>query len=218
MKQIYLNYIATKKDAKRISYEDLVASTNMSKSKLQRIFTGQVDVTVDDLEIIVEKGLKEKIRDLYALMGEQEFKESADNEFKGTQQLIDEFAAEKAQIRQEYTERLKQAEQELANAQAAFGAALNQLEEGYKKSTEYLTGLVARSEKYNETLTARAVKAEDAAAAAQKRADLAEERVEHIDKRRHNVFWGMLVVVIILLALLSLAVILDLPMLGMGNA
>ena len=44
MKEIYLNYLTQKKDAKKLAYDVLEERTNISRSKLQRIFTGQLDV------------------------------------------------------------------------------------------------------------------------------------------------------------------------------
>lgn len=217
MRKIYLEYLTQTKDAKRLAYDDLAVTTNISKSKLQRVFTGQVEPTVSDLEIIVEKGLKASMSELYALVGEQEMKASEKLDFKGARALMEDFNAEKAQIRQEYEMRIEQSIQARIETQEAFSAGLKQLEERYTANATYLTGLVGKLEASNADLSARAVKATDLALAAQKRAEASEKRADELDRRRYQVFWGMLGLVILLVVLLALGVVLDLPLIGMGN-
>lgn len=217
MKKIYLDYLTQKKDAKKLSYDDLLQLTNMSKSKLQRIFTGQVEITLTDLEIIVEKGFGESMSELHALIGAQELRESEKLDFKGARALLDDFNAEKAQIRAEYQTRIDQLIIANDDRQKAFALALKQLEERYNANAEYLVKTVEKLEARNKELALRVAKEADVAHAAQKRAEEAETRCETLDKRRHHMFWGMLAMVLLLVILLTLGVVLDLPLIGMGN-
>lgn len=224
MRQIYLDYLAQTRDEKRLSYDDLVPRTNMSKSKLQRIFTGQTEPTVSDLEIIVEKGLKGRIEDLYAKIGEQELKDSEELDYKGARALLDDFNAEKKQIRTEYQTRIDQLVSSNDERQKAFTLALDQIGAQYKKNADYLTGIIKDNENYIRDLLEQTERANVIAAAAQQRAKASEEkisvledRVVESEKRRYKVFWTMLALSALLLFLLVLGVILDLPMIGMGN-
>ncbi len=72
-----------------------------------------------------------------------------------------------------------------------------------KEIVEFLKDLVAKSEAYNGELTKRAI--------------AAEANAKRLDEKRHNVFWAMLGLVFLLVALLVLGIVLDLPHLGMGN-
>ena len=224
MRQIYLDYLAQTRDEKRLSYDDLVPRTNMSKSKLQRIFTGQTEPTVSDLEIIVEKGLKGRIEDLYAKIGEQELKDSEELDYKGARALLDDFNAEKKQIRTEYQTRIDQLVSSNDERQKAFTLALDQIGAQYKKNADYLTGIIKDNENYIRDLLEQTERANMIAAEAQKRAQESEKKISTLEKRlvqsekrRYKVFWTMLALVVILLTLLVLGVILDLPLIGMGN-
>lgn len=224
MRQIYLDYLAQTRDEKRLSYDDLVPRTNMSKSKLQRIFTGQTEPTVSDLEIIVEKGLKGRIEDLYAKIGEQELKDSEELDYKGARALLDDFNAEKKQIRTEYQTRIDQLVSSNDERQKAFTLALDQIGAQYKKNADYLTGIIKDNENYIRDLLEQTERANMIAAEAQKRAQESEKKISTLEKRlvqsekrRYKVFWTMLALVVSLLTLLVLGVILDLPLIGMGN-
>lgn len=224
MKKIYLDFLVSKKEQKKLSYEDLSVRVNMSVSKLQRIFTGQTDPSVGDFETICETGLQADVSEVYAQIGAQEFRDSAALDYKGAKELLQDFAAEKKQIRSEYELRINQSIQARTDTQQAFETALRQMEERYNQNVEYLRNRVTSAEAQAVELSARAARAEEIAQAAQKlaeasetRAKLAEERRDELEKRRHHVFWGMLVVVAALAAVLAVIVIANVPQLGGGN-
>lgn len=217
MRKIYLDFLTRKKDAKKLSYDEMELSSNMSRSKLQRIFTGQTDPTVSDLETIVEKSLGASMLELYALMGEQEFKDSEDLDYKGAKELMADFAAEKEQIRKDFSDRIEQAIQARIDAQGAFDTALNAIQSQYARNAEYLTDLVKKSEAYNQKLTERAIKAEEEMQKAAERATAYLAERDNLDKRRHQVFWAMLLLVFILLGIIIASFILNIPTIGWGN-
>lgn len=217
MKDIYLNYLTQRKDAKKLSYDVLEERTHISKSKLQRIFTGQIDVTISDLETIVEKGFCENTEVLYAQMGKQEFADSQDVDYKGARELLKNFADEKAQIRSEYEMRIGQSIKAREDTQQAFSSALATLGDQYRKNADYLTTIIKDNEAYIRDLLSQTERAEAIAAAAQKRAEEAEKTREDIEKRRHHVFLGMLFIVVVLLAALLFIIIADVPQIGGGN-
>lgn len=231
MKEIYLNYLTQKKDAKKLAYDVLEERTNISRSKLQRIFTGQLDVTVSDLETIVEKGFEESTDELYAQMGKQEFRDSKEFDYKGAKELLSDFNAEKAQIREEYEKRIGQSIKAREETQAAFTSALETLGDQYRKNADYLTGIIKDNEAYIRDLLAQTERAGAIAAAAQKRAEEAEARAKIADertdsselenrttrKKMYKLFAGMLAILIAIFGFLMFIIIADVPYLGGGN-
>lgn len=224
MKEIYLNYLTQKKDAKKLAYDVLEERTNISRSKLQRIFTGQLDVTVSDLETIVEKGFEESTDELYAQMGKQEFRDSKDVDYKGAKELLSDFNAEKAQIREEYEKRIGQSIKAREDTQTAFSSALETLGDQYRKNANYLTGIIKDNEAYIRDLLLQTADANAIAAAAQKRAEEADNRADSAElenrttrKKMYKLFAGMLAILIVIFGFLMFIIIADVPYLGGGN-
>ncbi len=224
MKEIYLNYLTQKKDTKKLAYDVLEEKTNISRSKLQRIFTGQLDVTVSDLETIVEKGFEESTDELYAQMGKQEFRDSKEVDYKGAKELLSDFNAEKAQIREEYEKRIGQSIKAREDTQTAFSSALETLGDQYRKNADYLTGIIKDNEAYIRDLLSQTERANVIAAAAQKRAEESDERADAAElenrttrKKMYKLFAGMLAILIVVLGFLMFIIIADVPHLGGGN-
>ena len=224
MKEIYLNYLTQKKDAKKLAYDVLEERTNISRSKLQRIFTGQLDVTVSDLETIVEKGFDESTDELYAQMGKQEFRDSKEVDYKGAKELLSDFNAEKAQIREEYEKRIGQSIKAREDTQTAFSSALETLGDQYRKNADYLTGIIKDNEAYIRDLLAQTADANAIAAAAQKRSEEADNRADSAElenrttrKKMYKLFAGMLAILIAIFGFLMFIIIADVPYLGGGN-
>lgn len=217
MREIYLNFLTQKKDAKRLSYDEMEKTSNMSKSKLQRIFTGQVDPTVSDLETIVEKSLGASLTELYALIGEKEFRDSEEIDYKGAKELLADFSAEKAQIRAEYQTRIDQLVATSDERQKAFSLALDQMGTQYRKNADYLVGVINDNEAYIRDLLAKTEHAQHIAKAAQTSAEKAESKIEKLDKKRFQVFWSMLAVVLLLIGIIIASMIFNIPALGWSN-
>lgn len=231
MKEIYLNYLTQRKDAKKLAYDVLEKRTNISRSKLQRIFTGQLDVTISDLEVIVEKGFEERTDELYAQMGRQEFRDSKDFDYKGAKELLSDFNAEKAQIREEYEKRIAQSIEAREEAQLSFNLALAQIGDQYRKNADYLTGIINDNEAYIRDLLAKTEQANTIATAAQKHAEEAEDRAKNADgradsaelenrttrKKMYKLFFAMLVLLIAVFGILMFVIIADVPQIGGGN-
>lgn len=224
MKEIYLNYLTQKKDAKKLAYDVLEERTNISRSKLQRIFTGQLDVTISDLETIVEKGFEESTDELYAQMGKQEFRDSKDVDYKGAKELLSDFNAEKAQIREEYEKRIGQSIKAREETQTAFTSALETLGDQYRKNADYLTGIIKDNVAYIRDLLVQTADANAIAAAAQKRAEEADNRADSAElenrttrKKMYKLFAGMLAILIVVFGFLMFIIIADVPYLGGGN-
>lgn len=217
MREIYLDFLTQKKDAKRLSYDEMEKTANMSKSKLQRIFTGQVDPTVSDLETIVEKSLGASLTELYALIGKKEFMDSEEIDYKGAKELLADFSAEKAQIRAEYQARIDQLVATSDERQKAFSLALDQMGTQYRKNADYLVGVINDNEAYIRDLLAKNEAANRIASEAQEQAKKAQTSVDTLDKSRHQVFWSMLLLVFVLLGIIIASIVLNIPAIGWGN-
>lgn len=224
MKEIYLNYLTEKKDAKKLAYDVLEERTNISRAKLQRIFTGQVDVTVPDLETIVEKGFVETTDELYARMGKKEFRDSKEVDYKGAKELLSDFNAEKAQIREEYEKRIGQSIKAREDTRTAFSSALEKLGDQYRKNADYLTSIIKDNEAYIRDLLVQTADANAIAAAAQKHAEEADNRADSAElenrttrKKMYKLFAVMLAILIVVFGFLMFIIIFDVPYLGGGN-
>lgn len=146
MRAIYLDILTTSKDEQRLSFDTIYQRTGISVSKLQRIFTGQQSMSVDDFELICEKGLNLDLDDVYARFGRQEFRDSEDVDYKGAKELLADFNQQKDALREQYEERVTR-EQE---------------------AVDFLKGILSDFKGYNAELTERAVKAEEEFRLAQK--------------------------------------------------
>lgn len=120
MKEIVLNHLLAKKEQSRRSYADIANRCHMSDSKLQRIFTGQSEATVSDLNAILSDGLDSDPRELWALCGMQEWDDSAEVGYKGAAELIP-----------YYKEQLEKEEEIRNNINAAFASSIEALKEAH---------------------------------------------------------------------------------------
>jgi transcriptional regulator with XRE-family HTH domain len=146
MRGIYLEVLTTAKEQKHLSYEKIYQRTGISVPKLQCIFTGQRTFTVDDFELICEKGLELDLDEIYARFGRQEFRDSQDVGFKGAKELLSDFGKQKEALRTQYEERVQRE----------------------REAVDFLKKLLDEAKAYNAKLTERAVKAETESAQAHK--------------------------------------------------
>lgn len=195
MREIYTNHLIKLKERAKISFVALEGKTGISDSTLQRWFKGDGSPSVDDLERIFE-ALGGNIRDVYDQVGEQEMRASEKIDYKGADALLAEFAerikiiqgncdtrvAHQIELREKLQESFGEA---IKSLESSHAAALKKRDETYDRSVGYLKEELRQTREKNRELMDRAV-------AAEKRADIAQAQRDDIDKRRHNVFWGML--------------------------
>ena len=237
MREIMLTALTERKDKTGVSYERISnrieqkRGTYISVSKLQRIFTGQSDPTVQDFEMIAEDGLEMNLFELYAKIGKQELEASEEVDYKGAHALLEDFAAEKAMIHANYKTNIEHLMAKSDERQKAFTDALNLIGDQYKKNADYLTGIIRDNEAYIRDLLAKTEHSNAISLAAQKRAEEAEKRADEANeradaaelenrttrKKMYMLFSGMLFLVVFVVVLLALGIVLDLPTLGMGN-
>lgn len=223
MREIMLTALTQTKDETGVSYEKISARIErktgvyISVSKLQRIFTGQQEPTVADYEMIAEAGLEMNLDKTYAKVGKQEVRDSEELEFMGAKALMEQFAIEKERIHTNYETRISTLVDQSDKRQQAFNDALIQIGDQYRKNANYLTDIIIDNEAYIRDLLAKTEHAQHIAKAAQTRAEKAESKIEKLDKKRFQVFWAMLAVVLLLIGIIIASMILNIPELGWGN-
>lgn len=197
---------------------------SISVSKIHRIFSDpDCKVSIDDI-LLLSEAFDADPNELFAKIGGREYAASKGVDYKGAETLLREFAQEREQMRAEFAARIDQSIEARKETQRAFDEAIavfqttvGHIEEQYRKNADYLTGLVERSEKYNAQLTERAVRAEEAAAQAEARADSAEQENRATRKKLYKLFFVMLGLLIAVFAFLMFIMIADVPYLGGGN-
>lgn len=188
MREIYTNHLIKLKEKKKISFTTLQEKTGISDSTLCRWFKGEGNPSVDDLEALFE-AMGSDMREVFADIGEQELKASEKIEYKGADALLADFER-REKIYKEHCDLRVQHEIQLRDKlQESFHASLSALEKShtdalkqhtdrYDASVRYLKDELSDMRKKNRELMDRAI--------------AAEQRASDLDKRRHNVFWGML--------------------------
>lgn len=190
---------------------------SISISKLHRIFTDENSKVSLEEVIMLAEAFNSDPNELLALIGGREYVASEKVDYKGAEALLHDFSIEKAQIRQEYELRIGQSIKAREDTQLAFNTALTQIGEQYRKNADYLTGIIKDNEAYIRDLLVKTEHANSIAASALKRAEEAEKSREKIDKRRHQVFWCMIIIVFSLLGIILASFILNIPSIGWGN-
>lgn len=210
-----------------------------SETTFRRWLSGKTEPTISAFYKVVEYFGGNK-KDVQARIGMAALDEWERSGYKNAKELMEEFAAERAQIneahqlekkmmresheeskrlmREEHAAQIEKLKALRIELQELFQQNTNLLTERYNANSKYLTEHVAKIERLNDQLTERAAKAEEIAQAAQERAAKAEKRIDDLDRRRHHVFWGMLLLVIILLVIITMSFVMNIPAIGWGNA
>lgn len=202
MREIYTNHLIKLKERTKISFAALEQNTGISASTLCRWFKGEGNPSVDDLERIFE-ALGSDMREVFAAVGEQEFRAAEKVDYKGADALIADYEERIKIIRENCNDRvahqieLREKLQESFHAslhalETSHAAALQKRDDTYDRSVGYLKEELRSMHEKNRELM-------DRAAAAEKRADVAQAQRDDIDKRRHHVFWGMLALCLLML-------------------
>lgn len=195
MREIYTNHLMKLKDRTNISFLLLEEKTGISDSTLSRWFAGKGNPTVDDLELVFE-AMGSNMEQVFRDIGEQELKASEKIDFRGTDALLEEFSRRESIYKEncdrnvahqiELREKLQESfDTMITTMSKEHDAALRKRDETYDRSVNYLKAQIDTLEKKNAALMERTKTAEA-------RADVAEQRQQDSDKRRHQTFFGML--------------------------
>lgn len=201
MKTIVLQHLADLRAAAGMTYEDLEAKTGITASTINRWFNDKSNPSVDDLETVVT-ALGGKMHDIFDDVGKQELLAAEKVGLKGTDALLAEFERREKINKEHYEARITYEMKLRTELQASFDKAITSLErthaaalekrdETYRNSVGYLKDGLKDTREKNRELMTRATEAE-------KRADLAQTQRADSDKRRHDVFYAMLRLCIIL--------------------
>lgn len=146
MKKIVLDHLNAKKDESHRSYMDIGNRCHMSDSKLSRIFTGQAEATVTDINSILALGLDSDPRELWAKCGMQEWDASAEIGYKGAAELIKEHSRQIAMMDERYASLLERGKAIREGMQESFTTAIDALKEAH------IADLEQRDERYEDAV------------------------------------------------------------------
>lgn len=188
-----------------LSYETLSEKTHFSKSTLHRWFSGEAAPSVDDLPVLVE-AMDGDITEIYASVARQEMVATQNLDYEGATTMVARYETEISALRERLALINDHHDREIANMRDHYEHNIQLLDDAHALALDRRDQTYDRSVSY---LKERVEKLDERAAAA-------EARLRELDARRHNVFWGMLIVIVLLIALLVLAVVIDAPQIGLG--
>ena len=228
MLKLVHEYINRKWDETGLSLEKIRANilaknpqASISVSKLHRVFSDPENkLSLEELIMLTRDGLQQNPQELLALIGGQEYAASKDVGYKGATELIADFERREAALRKDYQEQLDKEAAMRRNIHTAFTEA----RDGFKQAIDTLerthaAALQKRDDTYDRVvghLKGQLTKLEADNLSLMERASAAEAARDQIDKRRHGVFWGMLIALLSVLALFILFILIDAPQIGAG--
>lgn len=173
------------------TYEYIAGKMHTSASTVCRWCTGKSTPSFDEVAMLAEViGLS--LPSVFATLGRQEFRDSEQIGFKGAKEMLAEFEADKQATREAYERQITHHVEMRTIAKQNYDDTIRRLEENYTSNRDYLQTELRELRQANDKLQERAVAAES-------------DRKES-ETRRHQTFWGMLIVIIILvLAVVGLA-------------
>ena len=163
-----------------LTTEDIADKMYVSDSTVNRWFAGKIIPSLDQLEQLTEV-MDGDIMDIFAAVGKQEMLATQDKDFEGAASISARCDAQLASMREK-----------MALCDTHHNAEMQILRESYDRTITHMEHEMQELEQHNAELLARAVKAEQLVADAERRADEARAQAKAIEEKRHNVFWGML--------------------------
>lgn len=179
-----MDYVITLVENSGKSYETIADACNLSKSTISRLVSKRQATmyTLDQLIAYFERG-----KDWKEIVGEDKSHSCplvADvrNELQAIETV---YAEREKRILQQCDERVESLRGQLAMLQNHHNQALQKRDETYERSVEYLKSQVTimRSERSE----------------LQKELDKQTKRADRLDEKQHNVFWGMLALLFLML-------------------
>lgn len=198
-----IEFIISLIETKKKTYDEIAAGTGISKSTISRLMKQRhaTNYTLDMIASYFEVG-----DELIALIGEEEHTacpliSGVSGELKRLEGI---YAERETRLQSQCDERVAALRLQMSMLQEHHAQALTKRDETYERSVAYLKDQVEamqieRKENHIELEKAR-------------------KHADDLDRKRHNVFWGMLVVIILLLMLISIMIGVDAPGIGMGWA
>lgn len=195
-----------------LSYETLAEKTHLSKSTLHRWFSGESAPSVDDLPVLVD-AMDGDISEIYASVARQEMVATQNLDYEGATAMVARYETEISALRErlalindhhgrEIENMRNHYEHNIKLLDDSHALALDRRDKTYERSVAYLKTQVEEMRKDRKEL--------------QSELDAQRKRADNLDHKRHNVFWGMLAALILLLALMVVMIAVDAPGIGMG--
>jgi transcriptional regulator with XRE-family HTH domain len=196
-----IEFIISVIEASKKTQGEIASGAGVSTPTLSRLMKHHhaTKYTVDLLAAYFEVG--EKVAEL----GGNEYQSSCPlvagvaNELKRLEGV---YAEREARLQEQCDERVASVKAQMDLLQLHHNQALAKRDETYARSTEYLKSHVDEMRKERTALRAML--------------DAESKRANDLERKRNNVFWGMLAVVIMLLVIMAIMTIVDAPEIGMG--
>lgn len=168
------------------SYEDVHDTLGYAASTVHRWHRGESNPDMDQLTALVEFYGGE-MRDLYADVGKQEMTATQDIGYQGAVAMVEHYEA-----------RLKAKDDQQMMLQDHHRQAIEHRDKVVAYLKEQVEAMQKERKENREEL------------------DKQRNRADELDRKRHNVFWGMLVIIIMLLVMMGVMIGVDAPGIGMG--
>ena len=165
---------------------------SISISKLHRILSEpSCKVSLDDLLMVVQDGFRRDPNVLLAKIGGQEYADSKEVGYKGTTELLADFAKREAGLHSHYGDLLKKEAVMRRNIHQAFTDST----ERFDRATELFETHLSELKEENENLIKRNAK---------------------LETSRKAMFWGMLSALLSVVILFVIFILIDAPEIGAG--
>jgi len=184
-----MDYVVSLVETSGKSHTTIANAIGISKSTLSRLVNNRQATlfTIDLLIAYFERG-----EEWQEIVGEDTHHTChlvADIR-KEIKHIEDMYAERESRMQQQYAERLSSINAQMDMLRQHHEQALAKRDETYERSTAYLKQQVA-------TMQEERKENQEEIASQRVRAEKAEAHAENIDRRRHNVFWGMLAALIV---------------------
>lgn len=204
-----IEYIISLIETRKKTYDEIAAGSGISRSTISRLVKQRnaTAYTIDMLASYFEVG--EAMAELGGHSDEHStcpLISGVSNELKRLDGL---YAERESRLQAQSDERVASIKAQMDMLQLHHSQALTKRDETYERSVNYLKTQVDEMRKERAELR-------EMLEVESKRADAEKERADALDSKRHNVFWGMLVIIILLLILMGVMIGVDAPGIGMG--
>ncbi len=171
MKTRILAHLQQLKDQSGHSLSTIHENTSFATTTLHRWFKGESSPDIYELTTLVES-MGGSMTELFADVGKQEMQSTQTIEYQGA-----------VAMQEHYETRLAAAKEKFDMLQAHHEQSIKSHQEAYDRSLAYLNEQVQEMRNERATL--------------QDRVSTLNVRVSDLDRRRHNVFWGMLAALLV---------------------
>ena len=197
MKQQLIDRLYKLKTRANLTSEDIAERMYVSESTVSRWFSGRITPSIDQLEQLVGV-LGGDMTDIFTAVGKQEMLAAQDKGYEGVESITMRYEAQLEAMRER-----------IALCDSHHSTEMQIMQESCDRTLSRMEHELHELEQHNAELLARAIRAEE-------RADAAERRAEDLHKRRTHLLIATLVPLVLVSIALVVCHVADLPHIGMG--